>query len=155
MATKTPIPEDEDPLAKVAANEIAPLLTPEEIEAAKAEARERVRAKAVKIARAAIIEEETRRLEREAGLHSGDDILDEEVPIFLDLPEFAPYVAINGERFYHGQTYVLPRHVANGIREQMFRSWEHERDRIGNSLAQKLGARRVSDFDKIEGRRVG
>lgn len=135
---------EDDPLAGIAAQD-APLLTPEEIEAARAEARERVRTKKVKEAKAAIIAAEIAALEREEGQRTGIADMDEEVPIYIDLPEFTPSVKINGEPFWHGQTYVRPRHVVNSLREQMFRAWEHQRDIEGQSMTQKIGQRRVRD----------
>ena len=108
---------DDDPLAALAAADV-PLLSTEEIEAAKAEARERVRAKKVKEAKAAIVAAEMKRIEREDGMKAGDADMDELVPILIDLPEFAPCLSLNiDDKFYHGHTYTLPRHVCNSLRE--------------------------------------
>ena len=141
-------------MAALAAADV-PLLSTEEIEAAKAEARERVRAKKVKEAKAAIVAAEMKRIEREDGMKAGDADMDELVPILIDLPEFAPCLSLNiDDKFYHGHTYTLPRHVCNSLREQMARAWDHQNDVDGKSVAQKVGARRVRDFDKIPGQRV-
>jgi hypothetical protein len=136
-----------------------PLLTPEEIEAAKVEALALYRATAKKKAMKAIIAEETRRLEIEAGRRSGQPQMDELVSVFIDLPEYVCDGAITlniNDKFMHGCTYTVPRHVAHGLHEQMYRAWEHQREVDGKSLTQRLGMRRVQGLyeSKLGGRMV-
>src|SRR5690348_3784833 len=84
------------------------VLTPEEIEATRQDARKRVALERKKAAKAQILETEMERLRAEAGMATGNRLADDLVSITIDLPEFCPYISINfNQRFYHGLTYSV------------------------------------------------
>src|SRR5690348_122115 len=87
------------------------VLSAEEIEATRQDARKRVALERKKVAKQQILDAEMERLRAEAGMSTGNRLADDLVEITIDLPEFAPYLAINfNQRFYHGLTYNVPRH---------------------------------------------
>lgn len=92
--------------------------------------------------RQAALKELQARTERELrgadGLSTGNPGLDEIVHVTIDLPDYAPSVVFNmglpGEvHYYPGQTYKVPRHVANSIREQMHLAWRHQNEIEGKT----------------------
>lgn len=127
------------------------ILTAEEIEAAKAEARAQIEAQRKKQARARIIEEEKQRLKVEDGLTTGDGVKDQMVRIALDLAPHTPYIAINGVPYYHGQTYVVPRHVSETLREAQQRGWRHQDEIEGHTLTQHYQRVRQSTISAVRG----
>ena len=149
---KTPEPEvDIEALAAAQLAAIRPILTPEEIEAAKGEARKAVTAKAKKAAIDAVIKEETALLNAK----TGEGYKDEMVWINIDLPDFCDRLTVDGVSHMHGHLYHRPRHYANSLREQMARAWEHEADIKGESMRQRLGKYRTEHFADIQGTRIG
>lgn len=130
----------DDPLAD---EDNAPLLTADEIEVAKTEARDRVRADAVKAARKDVVDKEIVRLKR-LGSPLGEGAKDELVTITLDLAEHSNKIVINGEPFWHGHTYTRPRHVVDSMREQMLRGWNHQDQLDGRSLDDTFRRRRLT-----------
>lgn len=137
--------DEPDILGEAAKNDHHPLLSDKEVADAVAEARARVRKEAVAAAKKKVIDDEVLRLKREDGKHTGDGVRDEMVPIYIDLAEHSSHLSVNGEPFWHGFTYTVPRHVANSLREQMARGWNHQDDIDGKSITQRLGRRRVAD----------
>lgn len=137
--------EEPDILGDAVKNGSHPVLSEAEVAAAVAEARERVRKDAVAAAKKKIIDDEVLRLQREEGMHTGDGVKDEVVPIYIDLAEHSDRLLVNMQPYYHGHTYNVPRHVANSLREQMARGWNHQDDIDGKSLRQRLGRARVKD----------
>lgn len=110
------------------------VLTPEEIEATRQDARKRVALERKKAAKAQILEAEMDRLRAEAGMTTGNRLADDLVDITIDLPEFCPYISINfNQRFYHGLTYKVPRHQFETLREIAARTWNHQREIDGKS----------------------
>jgi hypothetical protein len=128
-----------------------PILTPQEVEEAKAEARAKIEAQRKKQAKARIIEEETQRLKTEDGLTTGDGVKDQMVRIALDLAPHTPYIAINSVPYYHGNTYVVPRHVADTLREAQQRGWRHQDEIDGKSLTQHYQRVRQSTVSAVKG----
>jgi hypothetical protein len=145
----TDTPDDKDPFEVAASagteEDDGVLLSPEEIANAIAEARKRYSATAKKKARDALIAEEMNRIARVEGMRTGDGAKDEEVPITIDLPEYAPCLVVNMEPFWHGHTYVRPRHMVNSLREMINRAWSHQDDIDGKSISQRLSRRRMAD----------
>lgn len=143
-------PTSDDPLAGVEDS----ILSPEEIAAAVAEAKSKFAADAKAKAKKELIASEMEKLKRVEGQKTGDSYKDEMIPVTVDLPEFTPHLVINGEPFWHGHTYTRPRHVVNSLREMISRAWNHQDDIDGKSMAQRLGAHRVKNWNSLEGARV-
>lgn len=104
------------------------ILTPADIARLREEASEQVRASQRKKASAEYLAQARAELEREAvmemkrGAARGDM-----VDVTIDLAEYAAFLRIDGEVFWHGSTYRVGRNVAKVLQEQMQRSWQHER----------------------------
>lgn len=115
-----------------------PILSVEDQRKAKAEARAAVEEERRKAALKSFLEKEKQRLKTEEGLTTHDAVKDEIVEVLMDLPEFATHIAINGAPYYHGHAYKIPRHVADTLREQQARMWDHQREIEGKSLTDKM-----------------
>lgn len=50
------------------------------------------------------------------------------VTFTLDLAEHSDRITIDGKIYLHGATYTLPQSVYNGVREAIYRGWEHQRE---------------------------
>lgn len=87
-------------------------------------------------------------LRREMGMSTGDSVRDEEVDFTLNLASFADRIVVNGETYMHGRSYRRPRHVAESILEQCFRTHRIQSEWKGETYAEfyqksaglKLGA---------------
>lgn len=110
------------------------ILTDEEIAAAKLEAKRRVDQAAKDAEMARLIREEEERLKRVEGQRTGQPDKDELVSMFIDLAEFCDRITVNGVQYFHGQTYTVPRHVADSLRETMQRTHRHQMEIDGKSL---------------------
>lgn len=86
----------------------------------------------------AVKADEMQRIRREEGLTTGNGAMDEEVHILMDLPEWTPYIALNGFPFWHGHGYNVPRHVYDTLMEGMFRAFRHDDQIEGKSLREKM-----------------
>jgi hypothetical protein len=131
--------EDDDDAVAVTemldAEEAHPILTAEEIAEIRAEARKKVEAERRSAARAEMLEREINAARRAAGLTTGGPN-DEMVNITLDLAEHSEDIKLNGCSYRHGGTYRVPRHVAETMREIMYRGWKHQNEVDGKSLSQ-------------------
>ncbi len=128
------------------------ILSPAEVQAARDKARAAILAKQKKTATEALIAEETRRLEREEGLVTGDGVKDEMVTLHLDLAEHSGSIKINGTPYYHGQTYTVPRHVADTLREIMARGHGHQNEIEGKGMAERFRRPHGTVIDVAKGR---
>ncbi len=132
---KNPVPPVAAPPGDVAANSdsgdvapearLHPILTNEEVYAARARAKKRVEDERRKAAMAAVEAEAAADIRREEGMIT-DSPADEVVTITIDLPEFSPGIVVNGRPYWHGHTYPVPRHVADSLREIMARANRHQ-----------------------------
>ena len=111
------------------------ILTDKEIEEAKRVAKERVNKALKEAERERIIAEEMQRFRAEEGKRTGHVDLDEEVSVTIDLAEFASKITINGQDYWHGYTYQVPRHVYDTMRDIMFRGHLHQNALDGKDLA--------------------
>ena len=111
------------------------ILTAKEIEEAKRVAHERVQKALKEAERERIIAEEMQRFRAEEGKRTGQVDLDEEVSVTVDLAEFAAKITINGQDYWHGYTYQVPRHVYDTMRDIMFRGHLHQNALDGKDLA--------------------
>lgn len=139
--TKTP--EFEDNEAE------APLFTEKELAAIKADARAEIMADKKKAAKAQLLAAEKDRLRREEGLTTGNSHADEIVNIRIDLAPFAANVLVNGQAYWHGRMYPVPRHVANSLQETMFNTWKHQGTIKGESLTEFYAKKHVDDLYKV------
>jgi hypothetical protein len=110
------------------------ILTPKEIEAAKAIARERVEKSLKEAETERLIAAEMEKMRREEGARTGKVDLDEEVSVTIDLAEFADRLRINNVEYFHGHTYTVPRHVFDTMRDIMFRGHLHQNALDGKDL---------------------
>lgn len=122
-----------------------PILSNEEFEAAKLAARAALETERKKAARKAVLETETQRLREEEGMSAGG-VKDEKVRIMLDLAPHSPYILINSRPYYHGQTYTVPRHVAETLREVQQRGWRHQDEIDGKSLSEHYQRARQTEL---------
>lgn len=126
-------------------------LTAKDIAEAKAKALDTLqkdkRATAIK----KLIADETERLKMVEGMVSGDPVADERVNITIDLPEFSANITINMEAYWHGQTYNVPRHVANTLREIQQRTWLHLHEIEGKTLTQSKSMVRDTVLSAVSG----
>lgn len=102
------------------------LLTEKEVEALRARAAKTLLDERKKRAEDVLYAEMLNDARREAGMISGDEQKDEQVVVTIDVAEYTYYIALNGRQYIHGETYTLPRHVADTLREIMFRSHAHQ-----------------------------
>lgn len=132
---------DKPDLAEALAEEAGsahPILSAQEVSEARAKARAAVEAKRKKAATEALIAEETLRLEQEEGLTTGSAVKDEMVEIFLDLAEHSDKIVLSGRPYHHGQTYRVPRHVADTLREIMSRGHNHQNEIEGKAISDRF-----------------
>lgn len=115
-----------------------PLLSRDEVRAARAKAVAKYTADQKKLALEALVERELQKLRGPAGLVTGDAVKDEMVKFTIDLPEFAPYVSINGRPYFHSFTYDVPRHVADTLRNQCALAHNHQLEIDGKGLTEKM-----------------
>lgn len=115
-----------------------PILTNKEFREAQAKARKQLSAEERKKAFDEVVKAEIEKQRGPAGLLTGKPELDEMVDYTIDLPEFAASVVINGQAYWHGQTYKIPRHVANTLSEQVHRARNHQLEIDGKGLGERL-----------------
>jgi hypothetical protein len=111
-----------------AANPVAPktkraieydLLTEEDKIRIRGEARAKIDERAKLAAEKAYYEAQVEELERDRY----PEIFEEKFDITLDLALFAPDIALNGKRYYHGVKYTVPRSIYQVLKEQ--EQWTH------------------------------
>ncbi len=160
MTDKTPDfieePEEVAAPAKVVAKksapaEDAPLLTEAEKATIMAEARAEIMADKRGKMKQELKAAEKQRLLREEGLTTGNGAQDQIMSISIDLAPYAPYININGQCYYHGRTYQVPRHVADTLRDQMFQTWKHQNQIDGKDAAQFYAAKHIAEMYSVAG----
>lgn len=134
-----------------------PVLSNQQVLEARAKARAKIEKERISAAMKDVEEQETRRLRREEGLtaRTGVSSADEIVSITLDLAPFQPNIKlgdlIEGQTYWHGYTYEVPRHIADTIREQMARGWKHQDEIDGKTLKEHLQNRRETNISPLTG----
>jgi hypothetical protein len=128
-----------------------PLLSEEEVAKIRAEARAKIKAEQLSAAKKALLEEEMAKLRAEAGLTTGDEAKDEMVTITVDLAEHSDRLTLNSVPYWHGHTYTVPRHVADTLREMMYRGWQHQNELDGKSLEQFYQTARLTRISEATG----
>lgn len=128
-----------------------PILTNAEVEEAKAEAKEKVLEAQRKAAKKKIVDDEMQRLRTEEGLVTGDGTKDQMVRISLDLAPHSPFIVLNHRPYYHAQTYPVPRHVAETLREIQQRGWRHQDEIDGKTLSEHYQRARSTGLSPVKG----
>lgn len=131
-----------------------PLLTKEEVLAARKEARAKLDAERKKDAKARLIEAETLRLKQEEGLVVGGH-MDDMVDVLIDLPEYADRLVLDSVAFLHGRSYRMPRHRGDTIREIMGRMWFYQNELDGKSYKSFYAKNRLANFSEVRGQTIG
>lgn len=157
MDGKQPLvsPEEDEDIFGVDADKVPenvrlhPILTNEEVEAARKKALEKIQAERRKAALRQVEEEETERLRRVEGMTSGVTVEDEIVSILIDVPDWVPWVAVNGAPYWAGFVYPVPRHVARTINEQMQNAWRTHDLADGKSTTQQFQRKRHTTVDGV------
>jgi hypothetical protein len=115
-----------------------PILSNEDVLAIRALARKELDAERRKNAKAALLEQEKKRLQQEEGLVTADGVRNEMVRITLDLAEHQPFLAVNNTVYYPGFPYKVPRHVADQLREMQSRGWNHQNEVEGKGMRERF-----------------
>lgn len=102
-----------------------PLLSNDEVLAARDKARKKIEDEQKAFALAAIEKAELTRLREEEFVVVGG-VEDELVHITIDLPEFGGALYTNMKPYYHGHTYTVARHVARDLCWRMQSMWQHQ-----------------------------
>lgn len=149
MTDKSKLDEFIDELAAPAVASEHPLFTPKELEAIKTEARAEVMADKKKAAKASMLDAEKIRLQREEGLTTGNSHMDEMMTVTIDLAPFSDRILVNQQPYWHGKTYTVARHIAESLRETMFRTWAHQNEIDGKGLREFYAKQHVQDLFKV------
>jgi hypothetical protein len=151
---------DEDPApAETLADAVAaedeprlhPILTNAEVREAQEKAHKRVAADSKKEAMKAVEEAAYLKERGSPNLRTGDPVRDELVDIALDLAEHSDRITLNGMSYMHGQTYTVPRHIADTLREIQSRGHDHQTDLDGKGLAERMRKPRATVFNAKSG----
>lgn len=126
--------EDEEPDQLDATVLLADLLTEEDIAKARQKARDRFVAEERKARLKTVEDEELERLRMAQGLVTGERRLDELVYLHVNLAEHSDRLKVNGQEFYHGQTYKVTRAQADTLRDMIYRGWRHQDEIEGHDL---------------------
>jgi hypothetical protein len=106
------------------------ILTDEELQELRAEARTTVLAELSKAAR----DEYLQKMIKEA---RSDHIADEEVlHVQIEVAPWSPGMMIDGTQYFHGYTYQVKKSLACVLFEQMWRTWEHQDQLDGRKRAE-------------------
>lgn len=134
-----------------------PLFTAKELEDIRKQAKQDILSQKKKAAREMLLEEEKARLQREEGFVVGNTHKDEIVTLTIDLAPYADRILVNGASYYHARTYTVPRHVADSLKDTMFRTWQHQKEIKGESLTEFYAQKHVSDLFAVKkgGRVIG
>lgn len=114
-----------------------PILTNAEFRAAQEKAHTRIAKEAREAAMKAVEETTLEDVRGKAGLVTGDAVKDEQVQIHLDLPEYMGSLNLNGVQYLHNGTYKVPRHVADSLREMVYRGHQHQNELDGKNIAER------------------
>ena len=99
---------------------LSSVLSEEEIEAIREQARLKVRYEMKDKQHAQLLDQFVE--EERQGLIPEEEL----VEIYLELPPFAPYIMLDGKQFHHDNWYRVKRSVFCVLTEQINRGWAHE-----------------------------
>lgn len=107
--------------------EFEDILDPKDVAEIHAEAAKLLRTEQHKTAKAALLKKVKADLERASRLKMLEGTArGDMVDVYIDLATYAADIRLDGERFLHGSTHRVARHVAAVLHEQMQRSWQHQ-----------------------------
>lgn len=115
-----------------------PILSLEDQRKARDEARAVILEERRKAAFKDLVAKEREKLLGVEGLRTGDPVRDELVSVTLDLAEHSDRIVLNGVIYLHGQTYKVPRHVADTMREIQSRGHNHQNELDGKGIADRF-----------------
>lgn len=127
---------EQDRLDGVDANHL--ILTVQEQREAIATARARVDTDEKKEALKSFEKTAYEKMRGKGSMRTGDPRKDQMVYVTVDLPEFCDKLTINFQPYWHGCTYPLQRHVAEGLREMAQRAWQHQSEIDGKGLVDRM-----------------
>lgn len=127
------------------------VLSDAEYDKAIEQARAKLNKERVAAAMKAVEQAEMERLRMELGLVTGG-VGDDMVSITIELSKVQmPNIIVNMRPYWHGHTYTVPRHVADSLREMIFRGWVQEDIEDGKALAEQFQRRRETIISKKRG----
>lgn len=122
--------------AKPPAVEIDPdnvQLSEEDLAAIERKAKKQVADERKKALEAQALAAALEKIRGKAGFITGDPEKDRLVSITIDVGQSADGITINGRKYFHGQTFEVPLHVAETLREICYRTQMHEEEISGKS----------------------
>src|SRR6185437_5576580 len=147
---ETPLPEIEETEERAE----TPTLSAKEIEAIRKQARKEVEAEFKKKLRDKALAAEKDKARADLSVHENahlNGVLSDPVRITIDIPEFSntPWITVDMggkvKTYLHGQTYTVPRHVGNSLREQMQWMRRHQNEIDGKKRNRHLADGRFVD----------
>lgn len=126
------------------------ILTESEKEKIRNEVRAKLKLERHKSALAQFRAEEERRLRMEEGMTVGG-VKDDMVTITLDLAKHSSCIMIDMRPYWHGQTYTVPRHLADSLAEMQFRGWGHQYEIDGKSRYDFYQSIRETTISPVKG----
>lgn len=135
----------EEPVAEEAVVEeerLHPVLSNAEVLEIRAAAARKLEEERHKAAKKQLEAETLAELRRDANLLTGDGIKDEIVTVTMDLAEHSACVNLDGRQYWHGQSYDVPRHVSDTLRDIQARGWKHQDEVDGKNLEAQHRANR-------------
>jgi hypothetical protein len=129
-----------------------PILSNEEVLAARQKARDRLDKERRTAALRDVEERELQRLRVEEGLTSGITEEDALRDITIDLPEWVPGIFINGQKaYYHGFSYKVSTHIFRTLAEQMRECWRTHDQTEGKDFRLGFRQRRNTNLNGVTG----
>lgn len=114
-------------MAREAKFEQPGVLSVEEMEALEKQAAQEVQEELKADTAKTFLEEKKKELKKRALFRHGKNVDGKDTAsIRLDLSPNSPYISLDGQVFYHGHTYTLPREKVAVLQDQMYRGWLHE-----------------------------
>lgn len=121
------------------------LFTADELEQLENEAKAEFELESKKEAQTAFKEETKRKLRQKVMFAAGKDAVGDDVEaVTIELAPHSPYISIDGRLYYHGLTYKFTQAQAQTIKDQMHRTWQHEREVGGANMNAERGYRSLN-----------
>ncbi len=121
------------------------LFTEDELKQLEEEAKAEFELETKKASQEAYKEETKRKLRQKAMFAAGKDATGDDVEsVTIDLAPHSPFISIDGRLYYHGLTYRFTQAQAQTIKDQMHRTWQHEREIGGANLNAERGYRSLN-----------
>lgn len=152
-----PVPDLADAAAIVETGDVpdAPksVLSAKEEEAVRRQAEREIENERKIQARADLLKKEKAKLRERHSINDNSALsgrASDMVMITINIPEFSncPWIQVNlpnGPKYYHGQTYTVPRHIANSLRESMQWMRRHQNELDGKKRNRQLPDGRFID----------